>query len=363
MKPETYKYVTIYSDSYDLSKLYLYHNKREAGNGATEFQLAYTGSLEDIQRHFTTVYRAKDTHVFYLTRAEAAWGHEDTFILEAVLRPPYLKPKKLPITAQLVHGDRGLYTRLNLHPEIDGCYAKGKVFFPDRSCADDLVYGEAIITEVKDKGTYGFFKGHNVKYDWPTEDQLDAYIHANDGMWNNVLVYIETAHFGKVIMVGARFVYGGDGYVIRGGLGVHDGKLIPIPDYMMIEADKTHEVKKVEIPDLICQRYHNCSFSELMKKFVQLPQAEKMHRLGKPSDRYISSLMDEAADSSVVYPTVTEQSGVFFYYLRPDGIVSALSCFSQEEMDEIIQTVNRVNTTAIERIQSLIKRGKMRLDV
>lgn len=366
MKPTTYKYITIYQNVYDCMNCVprLYFNKGEAGRGAVEYQLAYTGELSDLQKEYRDIFRTVSSNTYYLTRHEAAIANEEgERIWDAQLCPPYLKPVELPVTAYLAPGDRGLYTNLNLHPEIDGRTAKGKVYFPDRSCADDLVYGEAIITEVRDKGSYGFFKGHNVKYEWPTDDQLDAYIHDRNDMWNEVLVYIETAHFGKFILTGSRFTYGSEGYVVHNGIGVRDGELVPISDYMRIEQDKVREVKKVEIPDFICQRYHDCSFDKFMKKFVQLPQADKLHRWGRSSDKYISHLMDEAVDSAVVYPTVTEQSGVFFYYLRPDGIASALSCFSREEMDEIIKTVNQVNMAAITQIQSLVKRGKMNITI
>lgn len=366
MKTNNYKFIPVYMSAYSSIGLrpYIYFNIGEAGKSAFEFRLAYTGDLNCIQKEYTTVFRKCDSNTFYLSRFEASAESEEAGeVWEATLCPPYLKPLKLPTTAYLVPGDRGLYTHLNLHPEIDGQHAKGKVYFPDRSCADDLTYGEAIITEVRDKGSYGFFKGHNVKYEWPTDEQLDTYIHDRNDMWNDVLVYIETAHFGNFILTGLRFVYGTDGYAIRNGIGVRDGKLVPINDYMHIEQDKIREVKKVEVPDFICQRYHGCSFNEFMKKFVQLPQADKLHRWGSSSDKYISDLMDEAADSAVVCPTVTEQSGVFFYYLRPDGIASALSCFSREEMDEIIKTVNQVNMAAIESIRSLVKRGKIRINL
>lgn len=365
METKNYKFIPVYMPAYAAADLrpYLYYNLGEASKGAFEFRLAYTGDLNCIQEEYTPIFRKCGSNTFYLSRFEASAESEDAGeIWDATLRPPYLKPVKLPTTAYLTPGDRGLYTHLNLHPEIDGLDARGKVYFPDRSCADNLTCGEAIITEVRDKGSYGFFKGHNVKYEWPTDDQLDAYIHDRNDMWNEVLVYIETAHFGKFILTGSRFVYGSEGYVVHNGIGVRDGELVPISDYMRIEQDKVREVKRVEVPDFICKRYHDCSFGELLKKFVEAPQAEKMARWGHYHDKFISKLMDEASDSAVVRPMASEQ-GVFFYDIRPDGIASALSCFSKEEMDEIVKTVNQVNMAATEQIRSLIKRGKMRIDV
>lgn len=367
METNNYKFIPVYMSAYSSISLrpYIYFNIGEAGKGAFEFRLAYTGDLNRIQKEYTAVFRKCDSNTFYLSRFEASAESGDAGeVWEATLCPPYLKPVKLPTTARLVLGDRGLYTRLNLHPEIDGQDARGKVYFPDRSCADDLTSGEVIITEVRDKGSYGFFKGHNVKYEWPTDDQLDAYIHDHDNMWSGVLVYIKTAHFGNIIITGNRHPYGwSKGYYIQGGIGVRDGELVSVGEsYMLFEQDKVCETKKVEVSDFICKRYHDCSFGELLKKFVEVPQAEKMVRWGHHHDKFISELMDEASDSAVVCPMASEQ-GVFFYDIRPDGIPSALSCFSKEEMDEIIKTVNQVNMAATEQIRSLVKRGKMRLDV
>jgi hypothetical protein len=152
------------------------------------------------------------------------------------------------------------------------------------------------------------------------------------------------------------------GYYIQGGIGVRDGELVSISDYMRIEQDKVCEAKQVEVSDFICKRYHDCSFGELLKKFVEVPRAGEMVRWGHHHDKFVSELMDEASDSAVVCPMASEQ-GVFFYDIRPNGIASALSCFSKEEMGEIIKTVNQVNMAATEQIRGLIKRGKMRLDV
>lgn len=366
METNNYKFIPVYRNAYSSICLrpYIYFNIGEAGKGAFEYRLAYTGDLNRIQKEYTTAFRKCDSNTFYLSRFEASAESGDAGeVWEATLCPPYLKPVKLPTTAHLVPGDRGLYTHLNLHPEIDGQDARGKVYFPDRSCADDLTSGEVIITEVRDKGSYGFFKGHNVKYEWPTDDQLDAYIHDRDNMWSGVLIYIETAHFGNIIMTGDRFRYGSEGYFSQGGIGVRDGELVSIGDFcMFVEQDKVRETKRVEVPDFICKRYHDCSFGELLKKFVEVPQAGKMVRWGHDHDKFISELMDEASDSAVVRPMASEQ-GVFFYDIRPDGIASALSCFSKEEMGEIIKTVNQVNMAATEQIRGLIKRGKMRLDV
>lgn len=366
MKTTNYKFIPVYMPTYAAADLrpYLFYNLGEASRGAFEFRLAYTGDLNRIQEEYTPIFRKCSSNTFYLSRFEASAESEDAGeVWEATLRPPYLKPVKLPTTAYLAPGDRGLYTHLNLHPEIDGQDARGKIYFPDRSCADDLTYGEAIITEVRDKGSYGFFKGYNVKYEWPTDDQLDAYIHDRDNVWSDVLIYIKTAHFGNVIMIGSRFAYGREGYVIRCGIGVRDGELVSIGEsYMRIEQDKVLEAKKVEVPDFICKRYHDCSFGELLKKFVEVPQVGEMVRWGHHHDKFVSELMDEASDSAVVCPMASEQ-GVFFYDIRPNGIASALSCFSKEEMGEIIKTVNQVNMAATEQIRSLVKRGKMRIDV
>ena len=79
-------------------------------------------------------------------------------------------------------------------------------------------------------------------------------------------------------------------------------------------------------------------------------------------DKYVSDLMDDAADSGIVSPKILEET-VFFYEFSSYGLLATIHGFSKEEMDEIVKTVNQINMAAQEQIKSLAKRGKIRIGI
>lgn len=143
-------------------------------------QLHYEGNLDDCLKRNDRAYCVHSTlfppelnerlwNNFYFDRSEAIQaakeaGAEDAgvwctsyyYILNSGEK---YAPLEFPVIAQLHRNKKGLYCRLNVHPEIDGLSASGKFFFPDRSCASTLCEGPVIIESIEDHGTFGFFTG------------------------------------------------------------------------------------------------------------------------------------------------------------------------------------------------------------
>lgn len=279
---------------------------------------------------------------------------------KAQIQRPYLKPEQLPTLEQLIANERGLFTRMNLHPEVDGFSSRGKIYFPDRSCAEKLCAGPAVITEVKDKGNYGFFTGHMVQYEWPDDNALLEYIEKDGFMNRHMLTFVETEHFGKIVVLSEQLIYESSRYFpCHKALGIYDGELVSITDTSVL-SDPGDDIRYVTVADLLCREYMGCAFEDLTKCFIELPRQYSKKLRCRKYDKYVSDLMDDAADSGVVTPMLLEES-VFFYELHPYGLLATIQGFSNEELDEIVKTVNRVNMAAQEQISSLAKRGKIRL--
>lgn len=75
----------------------------------------------------------------------------------------YRNPAMCALFERTGYQNGQLFCRLNLPPEIDGYEAMGRICFPDRSMAG-VCEGKAVVTGVKEKGSYGFLMGHMIQY-------------------------------------------------------------------------------------------------------------------------------------------------------------------------------------------------------
>lgn len=259
--------------------------------------------------------------------------------------------------AHLTYGDRGFKVRLNINPATDYRAAgPGKIFFPDRSCESKLCAGPVIITHVDDRGSYGFFRGHMEQYEWPNDELLDEYIHHEGGLWDTELQYVESEFFGRYILV-MKTVVQRHSMLLRPAFALSAGydELREINDTSVLVAPAT-VIKTISVKDFIAQKHHGCRYNSILDRFVKISSEEKFLKQSFPSDKYVSDLMDEAVDSQIVMSRITSQN---VHFIVPDqlAMASGLSCFTTEELDEIIKEANRVNMAANEQIRSLIKRG------
>lgn len=285
---------------------------------------------------------------------------EISMVEEARVHRQWLFPMSFPKTDNVVQGDKGLFVRLNLHPEIDGI-TRGKICFPDRECADKIRSGPVVITGAKDKGNYGFFTGHMVQYEWPDDDKLLDYIEKDGFMSRYHLTYVETEHFGKIIVLSEKISLVNRYFPCHRALGVQNGDIVSISDTAVL-TDPGDDIRSVDVADLLCREYMGCDFSNLTNQFIQIPdQWTKRLRIRK-YDMYISDLMDDAVDSGIVTPRLLEES-VFFYEFSPYGLLATIHAFSKEEVEEIVKTVNQTNMAALEQVKSLAKRGKIRITI
>lgn len=269
-------------------------------------------------------------------------------LIVAILQRPFLKPMEFPIPVTLYQGDKGLFCRLTPHPERDGTRSRGKIFFPDRNCTEELRPGPILVTEVKEFENYGFFKGKMRKFSMPSDEDLDT--------------YIERRFENEEISGEFRFVSGAYGdYVVTSADTIiardENGNTVYNFTYETLGREGT-VTKTVSYVDFICEGYHDCTFDELLQKFEKFAFEDAFDVWS--CDKFISEILDDAFADGFILPKTLE--GIFFVSVNSKTLIKALMNYSREEMKEIIETVNSINQKANEAIKSKIKNGKISLE-
>lgn len=324
------------------------------GYGTPEGVLYYEGNLEELLQKYTEVYRYNEEgrgRYFYFSDEEAlqeavkcGFENNEDFIQIADIKPAVYKAVELPITEELFQGTRGVYTRMNLHPEIFGTRRSGKLYFPDKSCKDNLCPGPAVITEVIERTNFGFFKGYMRQYAAPTEKSIAGYI-VSKCMYDRSVRFCNNK-FGYFVLVDEIcLVADKEGSAIVASIR---------PDAY----DPNYNVTKtVSGADIVCQLYHGCPFKELVGKFGKF---EFEGYKSSVSSKFISHLFDEAVNCGFI--SLKSMNNVDFVEIYREGLEEALNQFSADEMREISEKCAEINAKANEAIRAKIRSGKIRLE-
>lgn len=321
------------------------------GSAVHEGILHYDGDLEDLLNKRSVVFSVNQGNSFghFFFTLEEAINHyvegsgadgESYFAEVYDIYPASYKPVELPTTVMLYKGDRGLCCRLNLHPEEDGAYCKGKIYFVDRSCTDKAREGLFVVTSVKDKGSYGFVSGYMKQCKAPSTKQVVSYIIENS-MYDNHVSFCKS-NVGDFAIINGRYFVQEDGEMVHSSLLVHlDDKFVVID-------------KVTTGADLVCEVYQDCTYREFKDRFVRfgfsVPQS--VH-----SSRFISDLFDEAEDCGFV--SLRSAYNVDFVDVVDNKLPDVLDQFSKDEVREIVDIVNKINKNANSVITGKIKSGKI----
>lgn len=255
----------------------------------------------------------------------------------------------LPLRARLHLGDRGLFCRVRMSEDERGA---GKIFMPDRSCADKLHQGIVKITRLIDKGTYGFFVGEMIKQETPSDEQVIDYI-CSEGKYADDYQFCESEVGGYVTLKNRDYCYSRTVLVNDQDLGFCESL-----DLYFLTTEDSHKVNRVvNGVDLVCNHFHGCKYNDLYSRFVQYDF--DIFYGAYESTRYVSDLFDDAVDS---FLSLRVSCGVEFVVVNGSRLINSLHLFSKEEIDEIIEEVNKINTAANQLMTSKIKKGKVRLE-
>lgn len=259
-----------------------------------------------------------------------------------------------PIEAVLYRTNRGLACRLDLHPETR--YGlPGKIFFPDRTCTEPLEEGIVVIDAVIEKETYGFFKGKMKMFEAPSDDDLIEYLFSRDS--KNIADYAIRTLNGKygTVIACRRFGDLVDTFLAK-------GTKAPVEDVSNIINGwnyKEHLLTKrvVSLYDLVCRQNLRCNFKALKEKII-LPKLLPVYDSSEYR-KMLPELLESAIDTDV-FTACDYQGGC---YLMPNTLINLALYFNAEEVNEIIDTANKVNQEFDKKLSSLAKKGRIPADV
>lgn len=330
---------------------------KDFGSGICEEGVLYYGG--DLQSHLQQNPYVYCFHIgylcnrFYLSKqnaleraklAESAWVEEfgESAIYEYHVEPQRYFPVELPVSTILVEGERGLLCRLNMRPDIDGKKPMGKFYFPDRSCVKDLCAGPAVVTEVKDHGSYGFFKAHMCLFETPSDEEISAFI-IKHSMYDRKVSFCSN-RFGDFVIIDEICL-------IKDKDGVFSS-YTPLGKY-----DPNITVKKsITARDLVCQLYQGSGFDELFDSFGEF-QFDSYR--SQKSTKFVSLLFDEAVKFGLI--STRSIYNVDFVNVNYQSLEDALCQFGREELAEIAKVCRDMNNKANEAIRSKIRKGKIQL--
>lgn len=348
-----------YTDSFNGGILVRFTKGEAIEDGHTgwspEGTLHYCGDLAEILKNTSTVYRYAVGDLcshFYFDEEEAWKAVAESFydglskdnLQVCDIVPKKYEPVKLPCHVLLEEGNRGLLCRMNLHPEETGMKSGWKLYFPDRDCKEELCAGPAIITEVKEKSTYGFFKARMVQYEAPSDEEVSQYI-IKHNMYDRDVRFCSNK-FGNFVLLDELRLVKKDGEVSICNIrpDVYDNNVIVS--------------KVIKSCDLVSQGYQGCSVDELIAKFGQF----MFDGYGsKRSTRFISILFDEAISSGFI--NLRTIHNVEFVEVNREALEYNLNQYSPEEMSEIAAVCADLNEKANQAIKSKIKSGKIHLNI
>lgn len=322
------------------------------GYGAPLGVLHYEGDLNEILQTTETVYRFNADYLarnFYFSQTEAYKAAEKAGLADhptgaiqgGHIIPARYKAVTLPTEVFLHENERGLYCRMNLHPEIFGTRQKGKMYFVDRSCRDKLCMGPAVITEVHERTSYGFITGHMKQFEVPSDLQLAAQV-AFSGDYKQPVRFCSN-RFGHFAKIGKKC------FVLKDGMAYSE--------YALDQYDPNVTVHKETLgEDLVCKVYHSCNFLELVSKFGRFNFES---HYATPSIKFYFPLFDEAVNTGFIDLKTT--NNVDFVTVNLKKLAESLDQFTQEEMKRIYETCADINKKANAEMSNKIRNGKVHL--
>lgn len=332
-------------------------------------------SVEELfsERISVPVYAVWDEAVthsnWYMSEEEAAASQEGQQILNAGgqvierwLHQQKRFPVELPTTVTLEKGEKGLYAKLNLRPDLDGDVS-GKFYFPDRSC-ESVAAGLFRVTSVKEHGTYGFLSGHMVTIKAPEEEELAEYlVERLEDTKDASLRFMSHPACGSFVELKERASF---------------WRKDPVPDYLIKLDGKVqlfaalpyiYDIESAEVTetclvkDFLCEGYHGCTYEELEGQLAYpdhlSPLINSIFLKSEPSPKFISNEFEKAAALGLV--KLIRFQKIDFVYIGWGNLLKAAVAMTSDELWSMVDSTRDINDEASERLVSMIRKGKIRI--
>lgn len=345
-----------------------------------EEQFCYDGDLDEFFRTHDNAWRYvmggdldHKTQVteWYPTKDDAekraielGFDMERSYYAVAELSIHKTYPVTVPFEVELYRNDRGLYCKVDLHPEESGGFNE-KFYFPDRSCRDKLYSGKAIVTKVTDKGNYGFIVATMKQYSRPDEAVLAEFLAKNDEYWNQGKIEMLDTPYGKLTRISNIILNKHTNRIEHRDVWIatpeEDGELRH--NYYLehlvsdeIPRDTITVEEEISVADFLCQGYQSCTLSELSSKFTRIPfDITAKYRTVK----YRTDLYDEVVKCGVLRSY--KFNDVDFVEIDDSCMLRFAINFTQEEVDKLVAMVNSINESATNAIKKRLRKNQYKL--
>lgn len=240
-----------------------------------------------------------------------------------------------------IHRDENgkYYARMQVHPEEQGSSMQGPFFFPSKDFSP-VYEGEAIVSVESEDKTYGYINGRMVRYSHISDTELLTLI--NQG---NLLTYEDS------IANVSSAVHGQYSVRIRGEelciIASDNGniKVIPAPGYVSEDLrEETTDTRKVF-------QIWQSSLGVVYSLEDVDPRVFKFY-IWNRSEKYYSDLVDKAISIGFMQGLQYSNGSIEILLLAGDAY-KKVTAFTQEEVTELVDTLNKTNQKALLSLNSL----------
>ena len=293
---------------------------------------------------------------------DAKGEYISSFVEHKLLNTASIEPIKFPMVVDLEAGKDGrLSCRINLHPEIDGYNAAGMVCFPDRSMAGACA-GKAMITGVKEKGTYGFLLGSMIQYGMPDWDKFLDYAWKNLGYEvTKELLIINHPGLGRFLYSdGKAWVETATSPYCKGRYWTDDYRQFSVSEAIDIEQ---YMESRTSLEDIFLEDSFEGTLTkqDLLERFPHYKFLDiRYSEIWLSGDKLMPEIIEQAIAEGFLHQACLSGSRVAALAVNRSTIYR-LSAFSIEEIEEMAKEYARINDEAKASIMALIKRGSLRI--
>lgn len=289
-------------------------------------------------------------------------------------------------------GKESLCARLNAHPEIDGMYATGKVFFPDKSWKD-VHFGAAEVTITKEMDTYGFISGANTEqFDVWSDENIDGFVGFLDKQITencgnpfdaaSTLTLAEHPVYGKIAIAVAsssRRYHRTEKFFALFFVTRKTGDFTWYSNESVYNDPATKVIKTLSISQFLKEYIESIhgTEEELTKKanathskwFEAYKRSYGSANVSYIADTYsdvfesveipgIADIVYDFIDNGLIHVTQMQNTGLLF--LSWDvSMFRSLLYFESEEVEEALEEVRRYNKVTDEQLDKMVRAGKL----
>lgn len=354
------------------------------GSGITQTRLLYPGTRQGILDEaiakgakvsvFRFIGSGKDKSSYFMSKQDLLkspvvtdfvkshddLGSLDQYICSCQLDTTVIQPIRFPLMIDIETTRDGRFCAyINLHPELNGRNAPGLPCFPNWDFID-VYAGKAVITEVKEKNSYGFFKGAMIQFGMVNMSDFLDYVWEH-GFDEDPVYIVNHPTLGQFLC--------SDSYVwVETATSPMFKGSIPKADYEKVEWKKPkgfdqYVVRIATIKELLLEDAFGGGVTEqsLINRFGECAGLTRRF-----SERWTIS---KSLLPDIVHQGIAE--GLLYHYclvschihaLKIDpSMAYRLAAFSAEEVEEMAAEVSKINAGADRAIGGCLKKGKLQL--